>query len=141
MSNLFRVRDKNTAKGMGTVWGEDLSFADADAMCKSLLGSNKSMTARVVSMDEDGAAVRAPTPAPAPMKDPYLLQSRARAASAAAPAAQAAQQRHEQLMAKKKQQEAIANLPPPEVPDFDEGDLDGDDEVDGDAANLALDAT
>ena len=44
---LYRVRDKNWTK----VWGENLSWADANRLMNTVVGSLQSRTARVEDMD------------------------------------------------------------------------------------------
>jgi hypothetical protein len=113
MSDRYRVRDKNTSKGPGTVWGENLTYAEATHLKEVLCGSNKSMTARVEPMDSLPAAVLA---------DPVLVAAKARAAAAASSGAAEAQRRANAYQAKQKADAIVASLP--KVEEFDDGDLD-----------------
>lgn len=128
MSDRYRVRDRNTDKGPGKVWGENLTHAEAHKLKEKVLGERKSSTARMEPMSTP-ASVDAASPAKVPakpfMNDPSLLEAKRRAQATAASAAADAQRRADAVQTKQKidaakvaADKAVAAL------DFDTGDLD-----------------
>lgn len=132
--SLFRVRDKNFPGKPGRVWAENLTEEDAKQIAAQLCATNKSMTARAVSMDEDAHRVAQPaTPKPLPAKlanHPTLVAAKARATGAAASAAAEAQRRADELQKKQAAARALVSIPSvPDIPgdegtDIDPGDVD-----------------
>ncbi len=47
---VYLVRDRNVGERLGRVWGQGLSWVEADRLKESVVGSGKSTTARVVEM-------------------------------------------------------------------------------------------
>ena len=125
--SLYRVRDKNYPDKKGTVWGENLSYDDAHKLKEQVCGTGKSTTARIEPMSADENATAAPTAPTVPFNDPYLLEAQRNATRAASGFAADAQRRADALAARQKQEQALANMTPPELPAFDEGDLDASD--------------
>lgn len=98
----FRVRDKHEPGKPGRVWGQDMTWTDANQCKEQVVGSRKSKTARVERMD---------VPMPG---DPDLAQSEA--APEAAPAATGARRRQEAYRDKTVVKPKPRLVPPPKDP-------------------------
>jgi len=129
----YRVRDDNPAGKPNTLWGQNLSYTQAHRLKERVAGARKSRTVMIEPMD-------APFPPPPPLADdPEIAEAKKRALAAAAPIAAEAQRRADafQKSARFVKSAPVVPLPPPVLPSFDEGDLDGDgDEPDVDVNEL-----
>lgn len=122
---LFRVRDNHQSGGH--VWGENLSWDDANKLKEKVVGSRKSRTALVEPMNLEHAPAAEPA-------DPYLAKAKAAAMKAATGAAAAANARH-----KARQPQPVKAPPPPPPPaDIDDFDLTDGETSDDDAIDDSI---
>lgn len=138
MSEKYRVRDNDQAGRQAgrpdKIYGENLNAHAAGQLKERIAGARISKTVMVEPMSSPTEG----TTRNDINQDPQIVEARAAAKRAAKSSAQQAQARHDEMMRQQNIREQVSRMQAPQVPEFDEGDLDGDDdEVDaGDVSDL-----